>query len=185
MARRMFFGLDLPLEWKHALRHEQRVLQKRNVEASGWSNPELLHITVVFLGMIEDEQMEVVLEAGREAVAGLEQIAIRTGSYGEFARNKVFWLGLDRQLSDWKKLLELNRRVTQAVLARLPLDLDAKHYRPHITLARKMRQNVDVLRLAPPESLETVVSELCLFESLRVNGELTYPVRERFVFREA
>ncbi|WP_067619341.1 RNA 2',3'-cyclic phosphodiesterase [Alicyclobacillus acidiphilus] len=181
MTRRLFFGLDLPQAWKARLKAEQHALRDRKVEAAAWSNPDLLHITVVFLGMIEDDQYDAIVEAGRAAVVGLQPISIRSGSYGEFSRNKVFWLGLDKQRSEWQKLHELHRRVSDEVLARVPLDLDAKHYRPHITLARKMKMTVDVSRLAAPEpQLDTVITALSLFESTRLHGELTYPVLESF-----
>lgn len=182
MSRRLFFGLELPDAWKTQLRDVQRSLQAKSVEAGAWSNPALLHITVLFLGVVPDESLPAIHEAGAAAARMISPIRLVTGKYGAFARNQVFWLGLAHDETDWPRLVELNKRVTEQVLDKLVLDLDNKHYRPHITLARKLRQRTDVTRLPQPNRLETVVPELCLFESLRVDGELTYPVRARFPF---
>lgn len=180
MQRRMFFGLELPAEWKRAIRKLQQSLQKTHVDAGAWSNPDLLHITVLFLGLVSEEQLPDVMEAGRSAAASSEAIRLTTGGFGQFSRNKVFWLGLHRDKTDWQQLVQLHEHVKTEVLARTPFDLDEKRYRPHITLARKLRSSVEVDRFAAPTALTASIHELCLFESLRIDGQLTYPVRARF-----
>lgn len=182
---RLFFGLELPIEWKTFIRSEQERLQKTSVQAGAWSNPKLLHITVLFIGVVNDADVEAFLDAGRTAAAASEPIRLATGRYGQFSRNKVFWLGLDKNLTQWDKLLQLNQMVRREVLDRLPLDLDDKHFKPHITMARKLRAQVDVDKLKAPNQMTVVVPELCLFESTRVDGELVYPVRARFPFSDS
>ncbi|GMA62247.1 RNA 2',3'-cyclic phosphodiesterase [Alicyclobacillus fastidiosus] len=181
--RRLFFGLELPDEWRDELHALQTSLKARHVEAGAWSNPKLLHITVLFLGMVSDEDEEAIAEAGRRAAEQVGPIRLTTGALGQFSRNKVFWLGLLRNETDWDKLALLNRAVKEQVLERLALDLDEKHYRPHITLARKLRSQVDVERLRAPAKLTTLVPNLILFESTRIDGQLQYPVRARFELR--
>lgn len=178
--RRLFFGLELPDEWKDELHALQSALKTRQVEAGAWSNPQLLHITVLFLGMVSDQDDAAIMEAGRQAAEQVRPIRLTTGALGQFSRNKVFWLGLWRNETDWDELTLLNRTVKDQVMERLPLELDEKHYRPHITLARKLRSQVDVDRLRAPDKLTTVVSNLALFESIRIDGQLQYPVRARF-----
>ncbi|EPZ48253.1 MULTISPECIES: RNA 2',3'-cyclic phosphodiesterase [Alicyclobacillus] len=177
---RLFFGLELPADWKSSLHQVQTSLQARHVHASAWSNPELLHITVLFLGVVEDADQDAIVEAGEQVARLVTPIRLTTGSLGQFSRNKVFWLGLSRNDSDWDKLQALHQAVKGAVLERLPLDLDEKHYRPHITLARKLSTQVDVERLPTPAPLSAVIPDLCLFESTRIDGQLQYPVRARF-----
>jgi 2'-5' RNA ligase len=182
ILQRLFFGLELPKSWKDELKSIQSSLQSRHIEAGGWTNPDLLHITVLFLGMVAEEQLPAVMEAGRAAAERSKPIRLTTGDFGQFSRNQVFWLGLDRNKTDWDALAELHRQVKLEILARLPMDLDEKHYRPHITIARKLKGRVDVTKLKNPPSLSTSIGDLCLFESLRVDGQLTYPIRARFGF---
>lgn len=179
---RLFYGLELPQEWKDALRALQTALKAKHVQANAWNNPDLLHMTVLFLGQMEDASLTNVVTAGEKAVQGCRPFQLTTGSLGQFSRNKVFWLGLDKQHSDWQALNHLHEQVKAAVLAQLPLDLDEKRYRPHITLARKLQQRVDVERLALPAPLTATFTDLCLFESTRIDGQLCYPIRHRFTF---
>ncbi|TDY49521.1 2'-5' RNA ligase [Alicyclobacillus sacchari] len=180
VTARMFFGLELPMQWKRSLRAQVRLLREEYVRTAAWSNPDLVHITVLFLGMVDESDRSSLTEAGRVAAAQVKPIQLTTGHYGEFSGNRVFWLGLDRQESDWDELMQLGELVRQNVSERVRLDLDEKRFRPHITLARKLAKWVDVKKLPSPTRLTTVVTELCLFESLREDGQLAYPVRERF-----
>ncbi|WAH35744.1 RNA 2',3'-cyclic phosphodiesterase [Alicyclobacillus dauci] len=178
--RRLFFGLELPDDWKENLRHLQSTLQTHHVDASAWSNPSLLHITVLFLGLVPEEQLPLIVDAGQAAATSSSPIRLTSGDYGQFSRNKVFWLGLRRNDTDWEKLVHLHESVKKEVLSRMSLDLDEKHYKPHITMARKLRAQVDVDKLAAPAAMKTTIPDLCLFESLRIDGQLSYPVRARF-----
>ncbi|WP_052012340.1 RNA 2',3'-cyclic phosphodiesterase [Alicyclobacillus hesperidum] len=180
MSARLFFGFELPVEWKRSLRTQVDLLRESYVRTAAWSNPDLVHITVLFLGVVDESDRASLTEAGHAAASQLKPLRITTGNYGEFSGNRIFWLGLDRQASDWDELMRLGELVRQAVTERVRLDLDEKRFRPHITLARKLAKWVDVKRLPPPTRLSTVVTELCLFESLREDGRLVYPVRERF-----
>lgn len=180
---RLFFGLALPTAWKQVMKEEERRLRQKSVPASAWNNPDLLHVTILFIGIVETYNVALLDEAGTQAAASCAPIRLVSGGYGQFSRNKVLWLGLDKNESDWDRLLYLNQILRTQVLERLPLDLDEKRFKPHITIARKVSPQVDVSRLKAPESLSTVVSELCLFESTRLDGQLVYPVQSHYPFR--
>lgn len=180
MTTRLFFGLELPDSWKAHLADLQHVFRTRHIDVGAWSNPALLHITVLFLGVLGDEHRAFLHQVASEAARETKPIRLTTGSFGAFSRNKIFWLGLDRNKTDWQTLNALHERVRDGLLGQIPFHFDDKRYRPHITLARKLSPRFDVDRLPEPEPLETVVTELCLFESIRIDGELQYPVRARF-----
>lgn len=179
---RLFFGLELPVEWKQAMQDEMRRLRQKSVEANAWSNPDLLHVTILFIGVVDTDDVSSLHVAGELAASACEPIRLVSGRYGQFSRNKVFWLGFDKNESDWEKLDRLNRTIRHQVLELLPLDLDEKRFKPHITIARKLKGRVDVERLNAPAQLSTMAPHLCLFESTRIDGQLVYPVRARYPF---
>ncbi|WP_206831977.1 RNA 2',3'-cyclic phosphodiesterase [Alicyclobacillus fructus] len=181
--RRLFFGLELPVAWKDAIANwVESIRQEGQVVARNWSRRDLYHLTVLFLGMVDPADVPRAAEAGQRAAAEQAPFRLTTGSFGRFETSRVFWLGLDARHSDLDALTALHRRVRTDVSICLPgVNTEDRPYRPHITLARELRQFPEHAP-APPQALSHEFTELCLFESTRANGQLVYPVIRRFPF---
>jgi len=183
MKRRLFFGLELPDAWKDEIaKWCESIRQQGQVVARNWSRKDLYHLTVLFLGAVDPADLERAFLAGERAAGAQAPFRLTTGSFGRFHQSRVFWLGIDEAESDLAELTALHRRVRAAIEEALPsVRVENRPYRPHITLARELRQFAEPEFVAP-RTLSHVFTELCLFESTRDGGQLVYPVIRRFPF---
>jgi RNA 2',3'-cyclic 3'-phosphodiesterase len=97
--------------------------------------PELLHITLAFLGHTADERVADVVAACTDAAADQAPFAVtldRAGRFPESGAPRVVWLGMGEGAAESAGLAIAIRR---ALTAR-DLSFDAKPFRPHVTLAR-------------------------------------------------
>jgi 2'-5' RNA ligase len=104
--------------------------------------PERIHLTLVFLGDVEEERLPAVKSAmavaverwagGRERRGGVPHVAI--GGGGRFGRGAftTLWAGVRGDVPDLGDLVKDLRRDLHA--AKVPFD--PKAFRPHFTLAR-------------------------------------------------
>lgn len=130
MPRRLFIAIDLPKPvcWRLGKLVAEPPRGVRTVR------PAQLHLTLHFLGDVEDESRS----ALHEALARLHQepftIAIRgTGVFPPRGRPTVFWAGVDESVA----LVNLHAAVG-AVIESCGLDVEHRPYVPHVTLARLM-----------------------------------------------
>lgn len=103
--------------------------------------PELLHITLAFIGRVPDEQLDAVIAATREAALSQGPFTIALTSAGRFPEGgmpRIVWLGIDEGGSECAGLATAVRRA----LAARDIPFDDKPFRPHVTLAR-VRDDTD------------------------------------------
>lgn len=98
-----------------------------------WARLEGLHVTLKFLGDLNRNQIEPVLEVLRETAHGyrpLQVMAQGVGTFPNLCRPRVVWVGLRGQ-----GLATLNAELESALM---PLDFppDAREFTPHLTLGR-------------------------------------------------
>ncbi|MEB1807862.1 MAG: RNA 2',3'-cyclic phosphodiesterase [Bacillaceae bacterium] len=100
-----------------------------------WVHPQDLHITLVFLGHVEDgllhrlgDYLDVV--ANQQCTFNLTLNGL--GTFGEKKHPRIFWSGVNKE----EQLIELQSNVAKTC-ASLGLDIENRPYRPHITLARR------------------------------------------------
>jgi|GEM_PF-1147477 len=127
---RMFIGVALP---RGAARQIARVLESaRAALGRGVVSAENLHITLDFLGEVDESRTADIRRAMLGAVHGSAPLHISTGSTGWFGRD-LLYLGIDRgaaELAGIKEKLDTG-------LTGIGVGFDQKPYRPHITLARR------------------------------------------------
>jgi 2'-5' RNA ligase len=103
--------------------------------------PELLHITLAFLGRVADERLGEVLAACADAASAQQPFGVtldRAGRFPEGGTPHVVWLGMGEGATESATLAGAVRRA----LAARALPFDDKPYRPHVTLAR-VKDDVD------------------------------------------
>lgn len=147
-----------------------------------WSSEQQLHITLCFLGDIEDQR---VVDACRavERVANRQEMFTATisglGTFPDAQRARVLWLGVtdgESQISDLQKQ-------TRESLEDEAFSIDRGRYHPHITLGRAPRGRVDhrlpalIEAQAVGELGQISVSELVLYHShLTRSGPIYTPL---------
>lgn len=97
--------------------------------------PELMHVTLAFLGSLADSRLPEVVAAVREACRGRAPFDVSLEGLGRFPAEggpRIVWLGIVRGAPE---LIRLSDGLRTAI-ERRELPFDAKPFRAHVTLAR-------------------------------------------------
>jgi RNA 2',3'-cyclic 3'-phosphodiesterase len=170
---RLFAAVQLPEEWLRALAAVRRNLE---VIAGGelrWVRPELMHVTLVFLGNQPSALLSEIESAMESAAAQCRPFGLSLGRLGVFGPPHgitVLWAGL-------AEIPPAMRGLHAALTSRLSdlrIASDGKPLVPHITLARgkrpidrtvSLRISSAVQSLDLPRSLSTPVGAFVLMKS--------------------
>jgi 2'-5' RNA ligase len=181
---RTFIALPLPLEMVSAINTQLQPLREIHQEFR-WTREENLHITLAFLGELDDPGIAIVNEAVNHAVQKKHPISIGTGTIFTLPQGRpanVLALGIEqgkqaiaRLAADVeKRLTELGKQKNYSF--RTP---ERRIFVPHITLAR--RGSVP-LKLSPAErnisiQAQGIIDTLRVFKSdLGRNGPVYTPL---------
>jgi RNA 2',3'-cyclic 3'-phosphodiesterase len=108
-------------------------------------DPNIMHITLKFLGEIEERQVPSIVDAMRASSEGTDQFNFSLEGMGAFPnRNKirVVWVGI----VDPGPLGTIARRLDDN-LAALGFEKERRRFKPHLTVARaKSREGIDEVR---------------------------------------
>ena len=151
------------------------------VAGARWVPKENLHLTLAFLGRVEDDRVADVSGAAAAAVEGHVDFTVRVGSLGAFPsakRARVVWAGLD---DPTRGLAGVADSVGEA-LERLGFPREERAFAPHVTLAR--------VKTPAPVSLDLTlqpiafpVERISLFESRLGRPHAVYNELATFPFR--
>jgi RNA 2',3'-cyclic 3'-phosphodiesterase len=176
VRRRLFVAADIGDDARAAC---ARVAEQ--LRANGWPGrwvaPENYHLTVAFLGGVDDERVPDVIAAVREASAGMRPFDVPLDTVGAFPsarRPRVAWVGPAVAVPAFGALCEAVRRPLAALEFTFEPHADA-----HVTLARSEGRvalpAVDAPRIAPQR-----IASLTLYESFTARTGARYEVVERF-----
>ena len=140
MSVRAFVALELSQALKHGILGLIEELRAEGVRAS-WSRSGTLHLTLKFLGDVDEDVLPDVAEALGRAAAQVPPFELATGSLGAFPsprRPRVLWVGVTAPdaLYDLQAALE-------SELAGLGFPRERHRFHPHITLGRIRDPGVD------------------------------------------
>jgi len=96
--------------------------------------PELLHVTLKFLGDTEEDLTEQITSRMRDAVRDIPPFSVRLAGMGAFpsmSNIRVVWVGIE----DGKPLGEMAKNLDISI-GELGFERDKKGFVPHLTLAR-------------------------------------------------
>lgn len=141
---RAFIAIELPKEIKDALANLQSQLQSAGADAK-WVAPQNLHLTLKFLGEINDKQLEKIAAVLEETAQRNRPFQLSINSLGAFptaSAPRVIWVGVDKGEAECKKIAaEIEEKTA---LAGIPKE--EREFSCHITIARvKQLLNQDKL----------------------------------------
>jgi RNA 2',3'-cyclic 3'-phosphodiesterase len=181
---RLFVALEVPEPVRDPLDGALAEVRRR-WDGLRWNPPEQWHLTLAFIGHVDDEVDDVVSALAPAAEAAPTRIGLTLGAPGRFGQ-RVLWMGIDDEPEDAVSTLGA---ATQRALSEAGLPVDDKPVHPHVTLARSRRRGgarirPDVVEAVPPVDATWSVGELVLYESVqRGRGEPNrYVARARVPF---
>ncbi len=142
---------------------------KTRITRARWTRPEGIHLTLKFLGDIEEHRvLEIsnVLEVVAQEHRAFDLTLQGVGAFPRLASPRVLWVGL--KPSD--ELTRIHRELDKA-LARIGFTPEKRAFRGHLTLARLNGEHWD-------ESLRRF-----FLESDRISDGLTFSAHQLVLFR--
>lgn len=125
MTRRLFTGIRIP-----AALHERLAAMQSGVPGARWVASENFHITLNFLGDVEENRLDDI----HDVLVGISaaDFAVTLSGTGAFGSKvpKVLWAGLEPSPA----LEELQKKITGR-LARAGFPAESRKYSAHVTLA--------------------------------------------------
>lgn len=176
-TRRLFLGIPLSPALARRLEREMRVFE-------GWpiipTRKQNLHVTVLFLGFVAEENLPDIVTAVQAAVIGVEPFELRferIGFYPDDLHPTAVFLSGEEQST----LLTLRQNLDRELGYLVP---EKKSFRPHVTLGKIRRGRYEALTEKPNFTKEVnlvePVSSIVLFESVSEEGKREYTPLEEF-----
>ncbi|HXI32185.1 MAG TPA: RNA 2',3'-cyclic phosphodiesterase [Vicinamibacterales bacterium] len=134
---RLFIAADLPDTIRVALAAEHRRIGSALAESGSslkWVKPEQAHLTLVFIGNVDDARVPAVVEAIRADIDAppIDAVFEGAGVFPPRGAPRVLWIGVGAGAGE---LVDL-QRVLASRIAALGLPLEDRAFHPHLTLAR-------------------------------------------------
>ncbi len=185
---RLFTALELPEPWREELGRASAQLARVGAGQLKAVKPELMHLTLVFLGYQDAGFLSRIETALSRAAAQLPPFRLtlgKVGCFGQPHRLQVVWVGLEHPPA---QLEMLHQGITSQLDAE-EVAFDRKPLVPHITLARMRRpadrtvsqrvyDTMQTLRISTGASFHA--TEFVLMESILSRSGPEYQVVGRF-----
>jgi 2'-5' RNA ligase len=181
---RTFVAVNLDPELKEALARVQERLKATRADV-GWVRPENLHLTLKFLGHVEESRSGLIVEAVGAATQGYGSFHLELGGLGAFPQPRaarVVWVGASRGA---EALAALQAKI-EAGLEPLGFPREERPFTAHLTLgrvrgpARREQLAVALTSMAAEALGEMVVDRIELMKSDLHPAGARYSVLQSF-----
>jgi len=177
---RLFFVIDLP---EH-LKEESLILAKKEEkDIWRWTPKENLHLTLIFIGYLDEAQLPKVLEAGQNVCRKKSSFILKARSinYGPENNSRMIWLNLEKN----DPLASLKNDLEKALSEReVNFSREYREFHPHITLARLKLGCIKPSHQIRKDYIEDfLVKEMILMASNLQKSGPKYTVLQKFSFQ--
>jgi 2'-5' RNA ligase len=181
LKRRLFVAVDLDDATRAVCARAAERLR-----AKGWNArfvaPETYHLTVAFLGGVDEERIASIVTALHDVVPTIPPLDValeRVGAFPSERRPRVAWIGPRTPLPAFGTLCG----VVRSALVALGFTFDG-NADPHVTLARADKTTHGALPAVEPSPAATLhVDRLTLYQSFTERASARYKAIERFPLR--
>ena len=132
---RLFIAIEVPPPVLSALAMLIEGLRRTDAGGLRPVRPEGIHLTLRFLGSVDRQRVQDIMDAVAAAAGAISPLAVQLGRPGVFPRRgppRVLWVGLDGQV---EALTELQATVEKS-LSSIGFPEGRQPFHPHLTVAR-------------------------------------------------
>jgi len=130
-----------------------------------WVDPGNLHITIKFLGDVENHRIADIAAATAEAVSGIDPFSVElcgAGAFPNLGRPRVLWVGIGQGAKRFNTISEAVNRSLEG----MGFERDSRKFSGHVTIGRiRTYSNIDcIARLLEQEDFcAPVFQAACLY----------------------
>lgn len=165
---RSFIAIEIPEEIRNKVIEFQNRLKSIHDDIK-WVRVESLHLTLKFLGDVEENRLNDLTALIHEAIQEFEPFEVDLGGSGVFPnrhRPNVLWIGILKG----KEYLRTMASVLNRSLIKMGFDEEKRKYHPHLTVGRVRSRQKIIKTIELMESLSFLeqsfwVQELILMKS--------------------
>lgn len=131
---RTFIAIGIPKNIKDKIGVYEEPLRKERAKIS-WIKPENIHITLKFLGEVEENKIQEIYEALKKCVSNQKPFDIEvigTGGFPNLNRPRIIWVGLKKGSEELKTLA----KSIDNELEKLGFRKEKRGFSPHLTVGR-------------------------------------------------
>jgi RNA 2',3'-cyclic 3'-phosphodiesterase len=165
---RTFICIELPESLKARLETLENQLRSKNRSAVSWVKPSNIHLTLRFLGDIDEGRQAELREAVERVVLSapaFKLCASKTGVFPNPRNPRVFWIGIK---GAEEHLIPMQKRLEQE-LEKAGFGKQDKPFSPHLTIGRARERNAqelaELLQKIDFTDEEFIVSEIIIMRS--------------------
>ena len=180
MKKRVFVAIEVPAEFRKIIANYIENLRKEfsNLKI-GWDKEEKLHITLKFLGEIDEKQLVKLNECLPRIASKINKFQLSIIQTSAFA-NKILHLAVSDESQNLLKLNDL----LQTECEKFGIEKERRKFSPHITIARirepnSAKQLVEKHLQNEIDSMQFEVNKIVVYESkLQAKGSIYYKLSE-------
>ena len=171
---RLFIAVPFDEKTKRRLVWEMERM-KSFARTGSFTRRDNLHLTVQFLGEVQEKRIEDIKRAMEDASDGLSAMELKLDSFGSFPSGQdrcLYWRGVSKT-PELQRLYDRVCRETE----KLGFKREKRGYTPHVTLIRNCKMSAVFRERGFAEGLTSISfksDRLCLMESVRREGVLVY-----------
>ena len=184
--KRLFIAIDIIPDNNFCVLYAKLKSNSTKLDKINWVQPDLMHLTLKFLGETPENKIPYILQGMESAILGISHFELKIGTIGAFGSRyqpRVLWFGIDK--SD---MLEQIYIQIQKEMRKLDFKYDFGNFVPHITIARinkidnkqKFWNFIESMQIPFIQKIE--VSKIILYESILNEHVPTYNAIKEFVF---
>lgn len=181
---RTFIGIDIGEEIRDAAADLQQGFAKCGA-AVKWVTPESMHVTLLFLGEVDDRELPAVCRAVKDVAAAEPPFTLRVSGVGAFPNNrhpKILWAGITEGVESLRRLYDdLETKMLDLGCYRK----EERGYSPHLTLGRAKGESdghvltPEITKRLGWEGGRVAVEEVLVFSSMLERDGPVYTVLGR------
>jgi 2'-5' RNA ligase len=168
---RLFIALNFSNEVKAQINEKISKVESNSIQGK-FVNEEHMHLTVEFLGEIQNNRVNLIKEIMDKLEFSPFTLSLTKVGYFKRPEGNIYWLGL----KDNDTLLNIQQKLHQSLIDN-GFELEDRKYKPHITLGRKviLKDNFNTDELNGfIEKIEISINKVDLMKSESINGKLIH-----------